>query len=552
MNFILYLAVNFLKKEKWTALALFIVALCSSVLQANVITNITSNIISFAQKKNNTMSFQYFYWFIFATIAYIVVSFLWRYIENQLLTKIRPWIRIQLMHLLLMTNNKTFSDTNFTKLYSPMNRICDMYYFIAHTVLNYMLPNLVYLLIVSLYFAYISPIYGLVFVIGNTLLAIYWMLNMKEIVKANDNYEKTVVKTDMHIIDLLNNVDKVIYRGQTESELNKLSELNNNNFINARAYYNVSNYHNTVMSAIIFIVILFSVWYLIKIYFQGKMSITLFITSFTILLLYREKMTILIEILPELVDFIGRAENVLFHFKHVNDHYRTFDDNSDYKNHSLEFKKIQFHNVSYKYNINSNNVFENRNFLLKSDNNQIIGITGRSGNGKSTFIKLLLRMYECNSGYITIDGVDIKELDPNYIRSQITYVNQNSKLFDRKVIDNMLYGCVNQEICDHFLDKILKYPNITKLYKNTDINNKYAGLMGENLSGGQRQIVNMIGGLINPSKILVLDEPTNALDPELKKEVLELIKDFSRYKQAIIIITHDKDIFPLFTQQIQM
>jgi len=552
MNFLLYLAVNFLKKEKWTALALFIVALCSSVLQANVITNITSNIITFAQKKNNTMSFQYFYWFIFAIIAYIVVSFLWRYIENQLLTKIRPWIRIQLMHLLLMTNNKTFSDTNFTKLYSPMNRICDMYYFIAHTVLNYMLPNLVYLLIVSVYFAYINPIYGLVFVIGNTLLAMYWMLNMKEIVKANDTYEKTVVKTDMHIIDLLNNVDKVIYRGQTESELNELSALNNNNFINARAYYNVSNYHTTVMTSIIFIVIIFSVWYLIKIYFQGKMSITLFITSFSILLLYREKMTILIETLPEFVDFIGRAENVLFHFKHVNDHYRTFDDNSNYKTHSLEFKKIQFHNVSYKYNINSNNVFENRNFLLKSDNNQIIGITGRSGNGKSTFIKLLLRMYECNSGYITIDGVDIKELDPNYIRSQITYVNQNSKLFDRKVIDNMLYGCVNQEICDHFLEKILKYPNITKLYKNTDIKNKNAGLMGENLSGGQRQIANMIGGLINPSKILVLDEPTNALDPELKKEVLEMIKEFSRYKQAIIIITHDKDIFPLFTQQIQM
>jgi len=552
MNFLLYLAVNFLKKEKWTALALFIVALCSSVLQANVITNITSNIITFAQKKNNTMSFQYFYWFIFAIIAYIVVSFLWRYIENQLLTKIRPWIRIQLMHLLLMTNNKTFSDTNFTKLYSPMNRICDMYYFIAHTVLNYMLPNLVYLLIVSVYFVYINPMYGLVFVIGNTLLAMYWMLNMKEIVKANDTYEKTVVKTDMHIIDLLNNVDKVIYRGQTESELNELSALNNNNFINARAYYNVSNYHTTVMTSIIFIVIIFSVWYLIKIYFQGKMSITLFITSFSILLLYREKMTILIETLPEFVDFIGRAENVLFHFKHVNDHYRTFDDNSNYKTHSLEFKKIQFHNVSYKYNINSNNVFENRNFLLKSDNNQIIGITGRSGNGKSTFIKLLLRMYECNSGYITIDGVDIKELDPNYIRSQITYVNQNSKLFDRKVIDNMLYGCVNQEICDHFLEKILKYPNITKLYKNTDIKNKNAGLMGENLSGGQRQIANMIGGLINPSKILVLDEPTNALDPELKKEVLEMIKEFSRYKQAIIIITHDKDIFPLFTQQIQM
>ena len=161
-------------------------------------------------------------------------------------------------------------------------------------------------------------------------------------------------------------------------------------------------------------------------------------------------------------------------------------------------------------------------------------------------------MYECNEGSITIDGMNIKELDPNYLRREITYVNQNSKLFDRKVVENMLYGCSDQNVCNVYLDKIMKYPNIMKLYKNTDIKHKAAGLLGENLSGGQRQIVNMIGGLVNPSKILILDEPTNALDPELKKEVLNLIKDFSQHKQAIIIITHDKDVFPLFSQQIQM
>ena len=282
----------------------------------------------------------------------------------------------------------------------------------------------------------------------------------------------------------------------------------------------------------------------------------MFVTSFTILLLYREKMTSLIEIIPDVVDCIGRTENVLIHFKHVNENYMEvqpkMDNAASATKPKLDFKKIQFHDVSYKYGNGTTNVFENRNYFLKTENNQIIGITGRSGNGKSTFIKLLLRMYECNSGKITIDDVDIKDLDPNYIRTEITYVNQNSKLFDRKVVDNMLYGCSNQEVCDYFLEQILKYPNITKLYRNTDIQNKQAGLLGENLSGGQRQIVNMIGGLVNPSKILVLDEPTNALDPELKKEVLGLIRDFSKYKQSIIIITHDKDVFPLFTQQIQM
>ncbi|KAJ1434155.1 P-loop containing nucleoside triphosphate hydrolase protein [Ochromonadaceae sp. CCMP2298] len=197
-------------------------------------------------------------------------------------------------------------------------------------------------------------------------------------------------------------------------------------------------------------------------------------------------------------------------------------------------------------------VFENRNYSLDTTDHKIIGITGPSGSGKSTFVKLLNKMYKPNSGTIKIDGRNIEDIDPEYLRSEITYVNQNSKLFDKKIIDNMLYGCNDPKKCKYFLDKIMQYPNIAKLYKNIDIYTKEAGLMGENISGGQRQIVNMIGGFINPSKILVLDEPTNALDPALKLEVIGLIEDFKIYKQAIIIITHDKDVMPLFDAELKM
>ena len=76
--------------------------------------------------------------------------------------------------------------------------------------------------------------------------------------------------------------------------------------------------------------------------------------------------------------------------------------------------------------------------------------------------------------------------------------------------------------------------------------------MGENLSGGQRQIVNIISGLINPTKILILDEPTNALDPELKRELLLILKTFRKYKKCIIIITHDRDVYPLFDETLEL
>jgi ABC-2 type transport system ATP-binding protein len=69
-----------------------------------------------------------------------------------------------------------------------------------------------------------------------------------------------------------------------------------------------------------------------------------------------------------------------------------------------------------------------------------------------------------------------------------------------------------------------------------------------NLSGGQRQIVNIIGGLINPSKILILDEPTNALDGELKMDVINMIRDYKKNKKCILVITHDKDIRSIFDE----
>jgi ABC-type lipoprotein export system ATPase subunit len=102
------------------------------------------------------------------------------------------------------------------------------------------------------------------------------------------------------------------------------------------------------------------------------------------------------------------------------------------------------------------------------------------------------------------------------------------------------------------LQRVLKYPKIRDLFKNIDIENKKSGNLGENLSGGQRQVVNIVGGLINPSKILVLDEPTNALDHALKFEIMRLIQDYSNKKNAILIITHDREMTPIFTSTVKL
>jgi ABC-type bacteriocin/lantibiotic exporter with double-glycine peptidase domain len=81
--------------------------------------------------------------------------------------------------------------------------------------------------------------------------------------------------------------------------------------------------------------------------------------------------------------------------------------------------------------------------------------------------------------------------------------------------------------------------------------NGSAGSLGDKLSGGQKQVVNLISGLVNPSKILILDEPTNALDPGLKQEIIKLIQEFGKRK-SVIIISHDAAILPILKKEIKL
>jgi ATP-binding cassette subfamily B protein len=216
----------------------------------------------------------------------------------------------------------------------------------------------------------------------------------------------------------------------------------------------------------------------------------------------------MIQQIPDFIEFLGRSESVIKHFKNMSEDYTNLL-NKEYNLIPLEFNKITFENVSFKYKNGFSNVLNNFNKTIVVKD-KIIGIVGLSGNGKSTFAKLIIKMYKPHKGIIYIDDQNIENIDGNYIRNNITYVNQNSKLFDRKVIENILFGCYDLDICNKYLHIIMKYPKIKDFDKNIDRHNKNAGLLGENLSGGQRQVVNLIGGLILPSPIIILDEPTNA------------------------------------------
>ena len=556
MDILPYLIENFFKDEKVSIIFLICLSLILSLVQTGYVSNITANIIQSVETKNRLLTDKFFFTFIGVSLLFLGVYYFYKSIQNNLLTKMTQWIKSEIFKLILLSNNENMKQVNFIEFITPITRISVSFYILFFDLITVIIPTMSFLIIIAGFFLYAFAPLGLMFIFANLLIILYLWWFWDDLTKEKNRHEVKINLNEKFIIDILNNIDKVIYRGQNKNEIQKFESMTKECIQTGVEFLSYTTNHVMTMTSIVYLTIFGGIYYLIQKFYSKKapLSPTTFITGLTILLLYRERMLSTIQNLPDYLEFIGRIQYILEDFKKMIGEHKDMREIIDkkYADANLDFMRIQFKNVGFKYNdIQSKPVLDNLTVDLNTDH-KVIGITGLSGKGKSSFVKLILRLYEPTSGNIYIDETDISTVDPNYIRTHITYVNQNSKLFDKKVIDNIVYGCSDLTVCDKHLEEIMKYKKIQELYKNVDIRNMNAGSLGENLSGGQRQVINIISGLINPSKILILDEPTNALDTDLKAEVIALINYYRKYKNCIIIITHDRDVHSIFDETVHI
>lgn len=541
MSLLKHLLKKYFSKEKYSIIFIIVISCVLSLLKINVIALITANIIKSIQTTDIKNVFSYYKYFIIASIVYVILYIIYKYKQNNILIQLRLWIKKEIVDNMMKTNNENLSHENFTKLNNPINRVSSLIYFIYNNFVSNILPNLSILFVIFLYFIYNNFKFGSIFLFFNIiiLLAAYFIIT--KMIPHMYNCEDHLISIESNIQEILNNFDKIIYRGYYQKESDDLNKIVNNVLDVHHTYYKRLMYFNIIINIIVFIAIFILVFYLIHMFFTKKINITIFITFFTILLLYRDNILYSTQEIPEYIDFIGRYRYLENIFKSN----EIFKEKNNNKIRNLNFDNIKISNVSFKYS--NTKILDNLNLELNTNN--IIGIVGKSGKGKSTIAKLIIKMYKYD-GNIYIDNINIQNIDTNYLRSNIIYVNQNSRLFDKNINHNLFYGCKDKSSIDK-LNIIMKYENIRKLFSKLNFKNK-VGLAGANLSGGERQIINIINGLITPSKILILDEPTNALDIELKKDLIEIIKHFKIYKKCIIIISHDQDIFPIFNEKIYL
>lgn len=206
---------------------------------------------------------------------------------------------------------------------------------------------------------------------------------------------------------------------------------------------------------------------------------------------------------------------------------------------------IEFRNVSKTYPSGTHAL---NGVNLKIDKGEFVFIVGASGAGKSTFLKLIMHEETPSSGTITINGVNTGRLKRSrvpYLRRQMGIVFQDFRLIDKMtVFDNVAFamrvigaapGAVKRRV-----------PYILGL---VGLKNKALSRPSE-LSGGEQQRVSLARALVNNPLMIIADEPTGNIDPEMSYEIIELLSEINKHGTTILVVTHEHELVRKFNRRV--
>ena len=331
-----------------------------------------------------------------------------------------------------------------------------------------------------------------------------------------------------NLVDVLSNISNVRFFSRSRFESSKIKSLQDDytKISKKRNIFLIKFYliHACTFSAYFCFCIVALIW----LYSQGLVTLGDFLLLFTINNWIIHLMWMTANELNGFLEDVGTINQAL---SVINEPLQ-IKDLPDSKTISVTRGEITFENVGFTYHKNSEPLFCNKSLTIKSG--QKVGLVGHSGGGKTTFVNLILRFFDVDSGHILIDGQDISKVTQESLRSSIGMIPQDPSLFHRTLLENISYGSFNASESEviEATKKAHAHEFIKKLTQGYD---SLVGERGVKLSGGQRQRIAIARAFLKNAPILILDEATSQLDSITENLIQDSLENLMSGKTTIVI-----------------
>jgi len=542
---------DFLNENKiWLIITIVVTLLCNPIemiVLSDLFTNFTTAINNL--EYNNSISIL---WKIAAINVFIdSVYMIGNYYDKIYYPKMEKFIRFKLIDVIFKNIEVNYDKEDISNHIVKTLKIPNVVTSFTGRFIYWIVTFILTTVVILGYILYLNTGIGLLTLgVFSIFLIIYYyvLLNSKTTSEDRENQENTLLS---NIDDVLSNSLSIISTKKVDDEIEYLTTKHDVYDSSHQTQLWDSSIGAFTLSIVIIIVLVFHVYVILILYkrkqLDSKVTIKLI---FIILFFVKYIKTASQRSIGVIAEYGKIAEN------EANIRKLMVDKNDDGKENNITITgDIEFKNVSFEYTAGASTgtaASEERKKILDNVSFKIqplqrTAIIGTNGSGKSTIIKLMSGFFKPTEGQILFNGVDISEIKREYLRSNLSIVSQKVVLFNRSVIDNICYGTqMSKEDAIAILNKLKVMNVFKKLPQGLDT---LAGSRGENLSGGQRQIIYLLRSYLSNKPITIMDEPTAAVDVFHKKYIIEMIHEMSKHT-TLIVVTHDAEFAASFPMKV--
>lgn len=402
--------------------------------------------------------------------------------------------------------------------------------FYAHTIAPIAIAILTNLIITIVLYL-INPLFGILgavfFLIVGFVIPYVSSMIAKE---AGVEYRKDFAESNSYLLDSLRGLKEILLFNNGKKTLDKINE----NSINLSKSMHKIKDHEGIIRALTDLTVMIAILTFVAVgfgeYISGSISFSEMIIGIVIIASSFGPVVALSNLSNNLLHTFACAER-LFDLLDEKPYVEEISGEE-----TVESNSIEYSNVTFAYPGRIEDVLSNVSLDIKKGDK--VALIGKSGIGKSTFVKLLMRFWDVNEGSIKIDNKNIKDIPTKSLRESQTLVSQETYLFDDTIMENIKIG--NRNATNEEVIKAAKKASIHNFIETLPQGyNTKVGELGGLLSSGEKQRIGLARAFVNEGNVLILDEPTSNLDTLNEAEILKSIKE-NCMEKTILLISHRK------------